>query len=137
MAVGENTAHPEEAKNFVEFLKTDEAMKVFEEYGFTKRRVRKKGGTIHGLVTDTDIYEDSQPVDFHYVFLGIFAAWAVVSMKNETWKLIWDGVLTLPLVLPLRWPVFSFSICFGVKRPVGQFLLNISVLKSHFHGQPQ
>ena len=33
-------------------------------------------------------------------FLGIFAAWAVVSMKNETWKLIWDGVLTLPLVLP-------------------------------------
>lgn len=46
-------------------------------------------------------------------FLGIFAAWAVVSMKNETWKLIWDGVLTLPLVLPLRWPVFSFSICLG------------------------
>lgn len=46
-------------------------------------------------------------------FLGIFAAWAVVSMKNETWKLIWDGVLTLPLVLPLRWPVFSFSICSG------------------------
>ena len=33
-------------------------------------------------------------------FLGIFAAWVVVSMKNETWKLIWDGVLTLPLVLP-------------------------------------
>lgn len=46
-------------------------------------------------------------------FLGIFAAWAVVSMKNETWKLIWDGVLTLPLVLPLRWPVFSFSIFSG------------------------
>ena len=45
-------------------------------------------------------------------FWGIFAAWAVVSMKNETWKLIWDGVLT-PLVLPLRWPVFSFSICSG------------------------
>ena len=31
-----NTAHAEEAKNFVEFLKTDEAIKVFEEYGFTK-----------------------------------------------------------------------------------------------------
>lgn len=46
-------------------------------------------------------------------FLGIFAAWAVVSMKNETWKLIWDGVLTLPLSFPLRWPVFSFSICLG------------------------
>ena len=36
VAVVKNTAHPGEAKNFVEFLKTDEAMKVFEEYGFTK-----------------------------------------------------------------------------------------------------
>ena len=36
VAVVKNTAHPEEAKNFVEFLKTDEVMKVFEEYGFTK-----------------------------------------------------------------------------------------------------
>lgn len=36
VAVVKNTAHPEEAKNFVEFLKTDGAMKVFEEYGFTK-----------------------------------------------------------------------------------------------------
>ena len=36
VAVVKNTDHPEEAKNFVEFLKTDEAMKVFEEYGFTK-----------------------------------------------------------------------------------------------------
>ena len=36
VAVVKNTAHSEEAKNFVEFLKTDEAMKVFEEYGFTK-----------------------------------------------------------------------------------------------------
>ena len=67
-------------------------------------------------------------------FLGIFAAWAVVSMKNETWKLIWDGVLTLPLVLPYGGRFFLLYM-FGVKRPVGQFLLNISVLKSHFHGQ--
>ena len=36
VAVVKNTAHAEEAKNFVEFLKTDEAMKVVEEYGFTK-----------------------------------------------------------------------------------------------------
>ena len=33
-------------------------------------------------------------------FIGIFAAWAVVSLKNEGWRLFWDGVLTLPLVLP-------------------------------------
>ena len=39
-------------------------------------------------------------------FLGILAAWAVVSMKNEAWRLFWDGVLTLPLVLP---PIFLGS----------------------------
>lgn len=36
VAVVKNTANEEAAKNFVEFLKTDEAMKVFEAYGFTK-----------------------------------------------------------------------------------------------------
>lgn len=36
VAVVKNTANEEAAKNFVEFLKTDEAMKVFESYGFTK-----------------------------------------------------------------------------------------------------
>ena len=33
-------------------------------------------------------------------FLGILAAWWVVSMKNERMKILLDGVLTLPLVLP-------------------------------------
>ena len=47
-------------------------------------------------------------------FLGIFAAWAVVSMKNETWKLIWDGVLTLPLVLPPTVAGFFLLYIFGV-----------------------
>ncbi|MCD8171091.1 MAG: molybdate ABC transporter substrate-binding protein [Clostridiales bacterium] len=36
VAVVKNTANEEAAKNFVEFLKTDEAMKAFESYGFTK-----------------------------------------------------------------------------------------------------
>ncbi len=45
-------------------------------------------------------------------FLGIFAAWAVVSMKNETWKLIWDGVLAAPCPSPYGGR-FSFSICLG------------------------
>ena len=33
-------------------------------------------------------------------FLGIFAARAVAFMKNQKAKLLWDGILTLPLVLP-------------------------------------
>ena len=35
VAVVANSAHPDEANAFVEFLKTDEAMAVFEAYGFS------------------------------------------------------------------------------------------------------
>ena len=35
VAVVKNTAHEEEAENFVNFLQTEEAMAVFEEYGFS------------------------------------------------------------------------------------------------------
>ena len=35
VAVVKNTAHEQEATDFVEFLKTDEAMAVFEAYGFS------------------------------------------------------------------------------------------------------
>ena len=65
-------------------------------------------------------------------FLGIFAAWAVVSMKNETWKLIWDGVLTLPLVLPPTVAGFFLLYIFGVKRPVGQFFIDYFGVKIAF-----
>ena len=36
VAVLKGSAHSEEAADFVEFLKTEEAMKVFEAYGFSK-----------------------------------------------------------------------------------------------------
>ncbi len=36
VAVVKNTAHEDQARAFVEFLKTDEAMAVFEKYGFSK-----------------------------------------------------------------------------------------------------
>ena len=65
-------------------------------------------------------------------FLGIFAAWAVVSIKNETWKLIWDGVLTLPLVLPPTVAGFFLLYIFGVKRPVGQFFIEYFSVKIAF-----
>ena len=53
-------------------------------------------------------------------FIGLFAAWAVVSLKNETLKVICDGILTLPLVL------------FGVKRPIGQFFIEYFSVKIAF-----
>lgn len=65
-------------------------------------------------------------------FLGIFAAWAVVSMNNETWKLLWDGILTLPLVLPPTVAGFFLLYIFGVKRPAGQFFIEYFGVKIAF-----
>ncbi|MCB7317299.1 molybdate ABC transporter permease subunit [Lacrimispora sp. 210928-DFI.3.58] len=65
-------------------------------------------------------------------FLGLFAAWAVVSMKNETWKMIWDGILTLPMVLPPTVAGFFLLYIFGVKRPVGQFFIEYFSVKIAF-----
>lgn len=65
-------------------------------------------------------------------FLGVFAAWAVVSIKNPTLKMLWDGILTLPLVLPPTVAGFFLLYIFGVKRPVGEFFINYFSVKIAF-----
>ena len=65
-------------------------------------------------------------------FLGIFAAWRVIRLKNEKLKLIWDGILTLPLVLPPTVAGFFLLYIFGVKRPVGKFFLDYFSVKIAF-----
>lgn len=65
-------------------------------------------------------------------FLGIFAAWVVAGMRNEAWKVIWDGLFTLPLVLPPTVAGFFLLYIFGVKRPVGQFFLEYFSVKIAF-----
>ncbi|MDO5550486.1 MAG: molybdate ABC transporter permease subunit [Lachnospiraceae bacterium] len=65
-------------------------------------------------------------------FLGILAAWAVVSMKHETWKAILDGILTLPLVLPPTVAGFFLLYLFGVKRPIGKFFIDYFSVKIAF-----
>lgn len=65
-------------------------------------------------------------------FLGIFAAWAVVGIKREAWRLFWDGILTLPLVLPPTVAGFFLLYIFGVKRPVGRFLIDYFSVKIAF-----
>ena len=54
-------------------------MKVFEAYGFQQRRIKRRND--HGLVSDSDIYEDSGPVHRVYIFMGILAAWMVVRIS--------------------------------------------------------
>lgn len=55
--------------------------------------------------------------------LGLLAAWGVVSLKSEKLKMILDGLLTLPLVLPPTVMGFLLLMIFGVNRPIGRFLL--------------
>ncbi|HKM23037.1 MAG TPA: molybdate ABC transporter permease subunit [Lachnospiraceae bacterium] len=65
-------------------------------------------------------------------FLGIFAARAVAFTKNQKAKIIWDGILTLPLVLPPTVAGFFLLYLFGVKRPIGRLLVEFFGLKVPF-----
>lgn len=56
-------------------------------------------------------------------FLGIFAARRVVAIKSHHVKMILDGILTLPMVLPPTVAGFFLLLLFGAKRPLGVFLL--------------
>lgn len=65
-------------------------------------------------------------------FLGIAAAKAVISIRRERVKILLDGVLTLPLVLPPTVAGFFLLYLFGVRRPVGQFFLEYFGVKIAF-----
>lgn len=65
-------------------------------------------------------------------FLGIAAAKAVISIRKETLKILLDGLLTLPLVLPPTVAGFFLLYLFGVRRPVGQFFLEYFGVKIAF-----
>lgn len=56
-------------------------------------------------------------------FAGILTAWWVVSRKNEATKIIADGVLTVPLVLPPTVAGFFLLYLFGNNRILGRFFI--------------
>lgn len=65
-------------------------------------------------------------------FLGIFVARWAVNIKSEKLKIIIDGILTLPMVLPPTVMGFLILLVLGVKRPVGKFLLEYLGVKIVF-----
>lgn len=65
-------------------------------------------------------------------FAGIISAYMIVNMRREKAKTIWDGILTLPLVLPPTVAGFFLLYIFGVKRPVGNFLIEYFGVKIAF-----
>ncbi len=69
---------------------------------------------------------------FFTFFLGVFAAKLVAGMERERLKIILDGILTLPLVLPPTVAGFFLLYLFGVKRPLGLFFLQFFGVKIAF-----
>ena len=65
-------------------------------------------------------------------FLGIMAAKCTLSIRNEKWKALIDGILTLPLVLPPTVAGFFLLYIFGVKRPLGKLFLEVFKIKMAF-----
>ena len=65
-------------------------------------------------------------------FLGIFAAWGVGSVGNKKVRSILDGILILPLVLPPTVAGFFLLYVFGIRRPIGHFLLEFFSIKIAF-----
>lgn len=65
-------------------------------------------------------------------FLGVFAARLVAGMRRERLKMVLDGILTLPLVLPPTVAGFFLLYIFGVKRPIGQFFIEYFSVKIAF-----
>lgn len=65
-------------------------------------------------------------------FLGIAAAYFVERIEHERVRMIWDGILTLPLVLPPTVAGFFLLYLFGIKRPIGRFFLEFFGIKITF-----
>ena len=58
-------------------------------------------------------------------FLGLLAARWMMTLKNKVIQLIFDGIFTLPLVLPPTVMGFLLLLIFGVNQPIGSFFLNV------------
>jgi molybdate transport system permease protein len=65
-------------------------------------------------------------------FLGVFAAKLVAGIRHKAWKMILDGILTLPLVLPPTVAGFFLLYVFGVRGPVGSFFLHFFSVRIAF-----
>lgn len=64
--------------------------------------------------------------------LGILAAYWIERLKGEKIRMLADGILTLPLVLPPTVAGFFLLYLFGVNRPAGKFFLEYFGVKIAF-----
>lgn len=65
-------------------------------------------------------------------FLGVAAAHLVFALRSKALKVLLDGLFTLPLVLPPTVAGFFLLYIFGMRRPVGRFLVEYFAVKVAF-----
>ncbi|WP_415953047.1 molybdate ABC transporter permease subunit [Methanobrevibacter woesei] len=65
-------------------------------------------------------------------FVGLIIAWGIVKIKNNSIKIVLDGILTLPIVLPPTVVGFFLLYIFGVKGPIGSFFIDFFAVKIAF-----
>lgn len=65
-------------------------------------------------------------------FFGVALGQLVFRLKNKSLKIVLDGVFTLPLVLPPTVAGFFLLYIFGIRRPVGKFLVEHFLVKIAF-----
>ncbi|MHC6204773.1 molybdate ABC transporter permease subunit [Breznakiellaceae bacterium SP9] len=65
-------------------------------------------------------------------FLGLLLAEIVATMRRRVFKMLLDGLLTLPLVLPPTVAGFFLLWIFGVRGPIGKFFLDLFSFKIAF-----
>lgn len=65
-------------------------------------------------------------------FIGLIVAWVIVKIKNDSIKIVLDGIFTLPLVLPPTVVGFFLLYIFGVRGPIGSFFIDFFSVKIAF-----
>ena len=65
-------------------------------------------------------------------FVGLIVAWGLIKIKNDSIKIVLDGIFTLPIVLPPTVVGFFLLYIFGVRGPIGSFFLDFFSTKIAF-----
>ena len=65
-------------------------------------------------------------------FVGLIVAWGIVKLKNDSIKIVLDGIFTLPIVLPPTVVGFFLLYIFGVRGPIGRFFIDYFTVKIAF-----
>ena len=65
-------------------------------------------------------------------FVGLIVAWGIIKIKNDSIKIVLDGIFTLPIVLPPTVVGFFLLYIFGVRGPIGKFFIDFFAFKIAF-----